>query len=91
VLWHLRRLQCPPSPQGRRRVWKLGQGRRRGHHPASGHERRRCHYYIGQPIHVATLYNNLCRHSLASRFERTSHGNPRREINEAWPRLGWCS
>ncbi|KAK0382454.1 cyanamide hydratase family HD domain-containing protein [Colletotrichum limetticola] len=44
--------------------------------------------YIDQPIHFATLYNNLCRHSRVS--ERLIRRKTRREVNEAWPRLGWC-
>ncbi|EXF85648.1 cyanamide hydratase family HD domain-containing protein [Colletotrichum fioriniae PJ7] len=44
--------------------------------------------YIGQPSHLVTLYNNLYRHPRISGLERMVHVNTRREIHEAWPRLG---
>ncbi|KXH65598.1 cyanamide hydratase family HD domain-containing protein [Colletotrichum salicis] len=47
--------------------------------------------YLGQLIQLATLYDNVGRHPRVNGFERMIHGETRREINEAWPRLGQCS
>ncbi|KAF9881857.1 hypothetical protein CkaCkLH20_01003 [Colletotrichum karsti] len=47
--------------------------------------------YLGQLIQLATLYDNVGRHPNVKEFDRMIHEATRREINEAHPRLGWCS
>ncbi|KAF6814156.1 cyanamide hydratase [Colletotrichum sojae] len=47
--------------------------------------------YLGQLIQLATLYDNVGRHPRVGDFDKMVHGETRREINEAHPRLGWCS
>ncbi|KAF0330222.1 hypothetical protein GQ607_002552 [Colletotrichum asianum] len=47
--------------------------------------------YLGQLIQLATLYDNVGRHPNVKDFDKMVHDKTRREINEAHPRLGWCS
>ncbi|CAI0649199.1 unnamed protein product, partial [Colletotrichum noveboracense] len=47
--------------------------------------------YLGQLIQLATLYDNVGRHPNVKDFDKMVHYKTRREINEAHPRLGWCS
>ncbi|GKT59187.1 cyanamide hydratase [Colletotrichum tofieldiae] len=47
--------------------------------------------FIGQLIQLATLYDNVGRHPYVRDFDRIIHETTRREINEAHPRLKWCS
>lgn len=47
--------------------------------------------YLGQLIQLATLYDNVGRHPYVRDFGRIVHEATRRAVNEAHPRLGWCS
>ncbi|KAF3811618.1 Cyanamide hydratase [Colletotrichum gloeosporioides] len=47
--------------------------------------------YLGQLIQLATLYDNVGRHPNVKAFDKMVHDKTRREINDAHPRLGWCS
>lgn len=47
--------------------------------------------YLGQLIQLATLYDNVGRHPSVKDFDKMVHDKTRRDINEAHPRLGWCS
>ncbi|KAK2754151.1 cyanamide hydratase [Colletotrichum kahawae] len=47
--------------------------------------------YLGQLIQLATLYDNVGRHPNVKDFDKIFHDKTRREIDEAHPRLVWCS
>lgn len=46
---------------------------------------------LGQLIQLATLYDNVGDHPRIKEFEEMVHGETRREVNEMFPRLKWCS
>ncbi|KAL2801845.1 hypothetical protein BJX63DRAFT_416426 [Aspergillus granulosus] len=46
---------------------------------------------IGQLIQLATLYDNTGTHPRVKDFEKPIHPETRRQVNEAHPRLKWCS
>ncbi|KAL0944332.1 cyanamide hydratase [Colletotrichum truncatum] len=47
--------------------------------------------YMGQLIQLATLYDNVGRHLYVNDFDKMIHEKTRREVNEAHPRIRWCS
>ncbi|KAL6903259.1 hypothetical protein GGI43DRAFT_336201 [Trichoderma evansii] len=47
--------------------------------------------YIGQLIQLATTYDNTGIHPHVKDFEKLIHDTTRAQINEAYPRLKWCS
>ncbi|CAH0057759.1 unnamed protein product [Clonostachys solani] len=47
--------------------------------------------FIGQLIQLATIYDNTGVHPHVKDFGKLIHDVTRKEINEAFPRLKWCS